>query len=227
MNVSKAINELNEQVNRLRGDWRNWAMLLLAGTTVLFFCLWWFHQCQPCAEGENTTIATKIVYRDTSLHKAQSNVKLIKRKPVAHQTTVVKADSTFCSNSAGNSSGNSAGAATAACDEWVNYSTDTIYDEVTKVKVVIDDEYRNNWVYNRKVYTANLKPEVTITKTVKEKWKVYLGPSVTIPQYDLRRWDIGLSGAVTVPKVGMISYGYGFRNGGHTISLMPLLRFKK
>ncbi len=218
-----------EELKRLRSDWRNWAIVGLAISTALFFCLWWFHRCTPCNEGDTVTVRTIIQYRDTGYVKAdvkpwnpdkQVPKKKWQRKPLAAVADLLWIDEPAAVVPA---------VVPSPCDT-VNIKSDTISGS-NKVKAIINDTLIDNHIAGRSVWLANTKPDtVTIIetqKTIKEKWKVYLGPSVTIPQFNLPRWDIGLTGALSIPKVGMISYGYAFRNNAHTFSVMPLLRFKK
>ncbi len=112
-----------------------------------------------------------------------------------------------------------------AFDSGRFYAIDTTFDQV---HLILQDSVNGaiNW---RKLAIKNLKPEVTttITKTVKEKVKLYIGGNVTIPANNLKSWGIGPSILFTVPKVGGISYYYDAKNNAHTGGIYALIRFKK
>ena len=104
------------------------------------------------------------------------------------------------------------------------YYRDTF--EQNQVKAVIE-ETTSGEILNRKVWLANLKPEIVIRETrIKERWKVYAGAQVIVPN-DLKRWGIAPSILLTIPKIGGISYSYDIRNQSHIGGIYALIRIKK
>lgn len=115
-------------------------------------------------------------------------------------------------------------AAPTVCDT-INLYSDTLH-QADNYTAIINDTVQGR-ILGRSVYFVNLKPQVEITRRVKERWKVYVGVNATYNASYLNRWGIGPSALLTIPKIGGISYTYDVHNNAHTGGLYALLRFKK
>lgn len=116
--------------------------------------------------------------------------------------------------------------ASAPCDT-INIYSDTIHKPDT-CTIIIKDTVEGR-ILGRSVLYANLQPLIrtTVTKTIKEKWKVYVGGAVTVNAKDYNRWGVGVTGAISIPKVGLADYTYDIKNNAHTVGVLALIRFKK
>ena len=122
--------------------------------------------------------------------------------------------------------GSTAASALNPCDT-INIYADTIQKPDT-CTFIINDTVEGR-ILGRSILYANLQPMIrtTIEKTLKEKWKVYVGGAFTFNAKEFSRWGIGVTGALAIPKLGMVDYTYDIRNNAHTVGVLALIRFKK
>lgn len=115
------------------------------------------------------------------------------------------------------------------CDSIFYVSDTTRVRQPDSCTIVVNDTLMDNHIIGRSIWHVNLQPTIntTITKVLKEKWKVFVGAQFSYNVRNQDRWGVGPSALLTIPKVGAISYYYDARNNAHTAGFDVLIRFKR